>query len=122
MHSTNSAFAAQREKRTPEAAGIGPALIGGWVGGTVLATLALFCGLGWLAAIAGYSIGGALLVFAFAVLPPLHHIRARLRLGGGASRCVPLVRPTADDLMDVEGKDRLGDRLAPAGVAAVRPS
>ena len=49
--------------------GLGPALLGGWIGGSLLGALALWNGLGWLAALAAYSLGGALLVLAFALLP-----------------------------------------------------
>ena len=37
---------------------MGPALIGGWIGGRLLGGLALWSGLGWLAALAAYSLGG----------------------------------------------------------------
>ena len=52
-------------------AGIGPALIGGWIGGTVLGALALWSGLGWLAALAAYGFGGSALLVLFAALPAL---------------------------------------------------
>ena len=56
--------------------GMGAALFGGWVGGGLFAGLALWSGLGWLAALAAYSLGGALLVLVIAALPL---IEARLR-------------------------------------------
>ena len=59
---------ARREERGAE---LGPALFGGWIGGSVLGALALWNGLGWLAALAAYSLGGSLLVLSFAVLPLL---------------------------------------------------
>ena len=56
-------------RREDRGAGLGPALLGGWIGGGLLGALALWNGLGWLAALAAYSLGGSLLVLAFALLP-----------------------------------------------------
>jgi len=49
--------------------GPGPAVLAGWIGGTLLSALALWNGLGWLAALAAYSLGGGLLALVFALLP-----------------------------------------------------
>ena len=59
-----------------EERGMGAALFGGWAGGGLFAGLALGSGLGWLAALLAYSLGGALLVLVIAALPL---IEARLR-------------------------------------------
>ena len=48
---------------------MGPALFGGWIGGGLFAGLALWSGLGWLAALVAYSLGGALLLLVIAALP-----------------------------------------------------
>ena len=63
---------------------LGPALLGGWIGGSLLGALALWNGLGWLAALAAYSLGGSLLVLAFALLPLLE-----FRLPQPACRALP---------------------------------
>lgn len=65
--------------------GLGPALLGGWVGGTLLAAAAFHAGLGWLAVLAAYGFGGAILIAAFAVLP---HIEVSLHVP--AMRLVPV--------------------------------
>jgi hypothetical protein len=65
-----------------DATGLGPALLGGGAGGGILCALALWSGLGWLAALACYSLGGGLLML---VLALLSLVDARLHL--------PVLRP-----------------------------
>ena len=65
---------------------LGPALLGGWIGGSLLGALALWNGLGWLAALAAYSLGGSLLVLPSPLLPLLEF---RLHSAGAA----PCLRP-----------------------------
>lgn len=60
-----------------EGSGLGPALVGGWIGGTLLAAAAFHAGLGWLAVLAAYGFGGAILIAAFAVVP---HIEFNLNV------------------------------------------
>lgn len=49
--------------------GMGAVILGGWLGGLLFAGLLLANGFGWLATLAGYVLGGALLVLAFALVP-----------------------------------------------------
>ncbi len=49
--------------------GVAVALLGGWLGGLALGGLLLANGFGWLAALAGYVLGGALLVLGLALFP-----------------------------------------------------
>jgi len=51
--------------------GTGPALFGGWIGGLVLGAMVLATGSGWLAALAAYAFGGALLMLVLALMPLL---------------------------------------------------
>ena len=59
MLSMHTSFALPHARREPAAPGIAPALMGGWIGGTILGAMALWFGLGWLAALAAYGLGGA---------------------------------------------------------------
>ena len=58
---------------TPGRAGMGPVLMGAWIGGSTLGALALWSGFGWVAALAAYGLGGSLLLVGLAVLPHLEH-------------------------------------------------
>ncbi len=71
MLSMHTSFALPHARREPAAPGIAPALMGGWIGGTILGAMALWFGLGWLAALATYGLGGATLLVVLAVLPEL---------------------------------------------------
>ena len=86
MLSIHTAFPAPQVRRERAiAAGIGPALIGAWFGGIVLGALVLWSGLGWLAAMAAYSLGGSALLVLFAMLPAL-----ALRIHGPALPLAPV--------------------------------
>ena len=65
----NGTHLALSVRRVGTECGLGPALLSGWIGGSLLGALTLANGLGWLAALAAYSLGGGLLVLAFALLP-----------------------------------------------------
>lgn len=64
---------------SPDRAGIGPVLMGAWIGGSALGALTLWSGFGWMAALAAYAFGGALLLVGLAVLPHLEHSTTVLR-------------------------------------------
>ena len=57
-----------RVRREGTGCGLGSVLLGGAIGG-LLGVLALWNGLGWVTAVAVYSLGGSLFVLAFALLP-----------------------------------------------------
>jgi predicted lipid-binding transport protein (Tim44 family) len=68
MKSVDTYFAETHARSEQACSGIGPALMGGLVGGTVLGALTLSLGFGWLTALAVYSLGGSAVVVLLAVL------------------------------------------------------
>lgn len=67
----NTLFSAREISR--ERAGTGPAVAAAWIGAVALGALTLASGLGWIAAVAAYGVGGALLLVGLSVLPHLEH-------------------------------------------------